>query len=131
MTMTDLSLSATKAPTSAFSDTEIEFLTTQRLLGRLATVGASGQPHVVPVGWSYNTDLDTIDIAGSQVENTKKFRDAATNPLVAFVVDDVLPPWRPRCIEIRGTAEAINPADGPALIRITATKVVSWGVEER
>jgi len=28
----------------------------------VATVGADGTPHVVPVGWSFNADLDTIDI---------------------------------------------------------------------
>ena len=35
----------------------------------------------------------------------KKWRDVAHNPWVSLVVDDLLPPWRPRFIEIRGQAE--------------------------
>ena len=38
---------------SAFTDAEISYLKIQRL-GRLATVGPDGQPHVVPVGFRYN-----------------------------------------------------------------------------
>jgi hypothetical protein len=30
------------------------FVTGGRQLGRIATVGADGTPHVVPVGWIYN-----------------------------------------------------------------------------
>jgi hypothetical protein len=36
--------------TSTFTETEIEYLRGQ-LLGRLATVGRDGSPHVVPVGF--------------------------------------------------------------------------------
>ncbi len=50
-----------------------------------------------------------------------------TNPAVAFVVDDLATttPWRPRMVEIRGPAEAIEDAQpfGPGysaeVIRIT------------
>ena len=44
---------------SAFTASEIRYLISQRL-GRLATVGADGQPHVVPVGFRYNPDEDAI-----------------------------------------------------------------------
>jgi pyridoxamine 5'-phosphate oxidase family protein len=104
-------------------------------LGRLATVDAHGQPHVVPVGWSYNAELDTIDIGGHDFARTRKFRSVQQHPLAAFVVDDVLPPWRPRAVQVRGPAEAIAAArssDGQPprpIIRITPTKVVSWGLE--
>lgn len=121
---------------SAFSDTELRFLRTERLLGRLATVDAAGQPHVVPVGWRYNPELDTIDVGGRDLARTRKFRNIAANPQVALVIDDVLPPWRPRCVQVRGAAEAllaVEPPDGgqPApLIRITPTKIVSWGLRD-
>jgi len=51
---------------------------------------------------------------------------------VALVIDDVLPPWRPRCVMIRGTARTIpaRATDG-ALIRITPEKIVSWGLDEQ
>jgi pyridoxamine 5'-phosphate oxidase family protein len=48
---------------------------------------------------------------------------------VAFIVDDVLPPWRPRSVMIQGSAEALEAPDaGEALIRITPRHVVSWGL---
>ena len=48
---------------SRFSSAEVNYLRSQ-ILGRLATVGPDGRPHVVPVGFRYNPDLDTIDIGG-------------------------------------------------------------------
>ncbi|MFI7644068.1 hypothetical protein [Nonomuraea sp. NPDC049400] len=44
------------------------------------------------------------------------------------MIDDVLPPWRPRGIEIRGRAEAIA-GDAP-LIRLYPSRVVSWGLHD-
>ncbi|MGI8878392.1 MAG: PPOX class F420-dependent oxidoreductase [Candidatus Limnocylindria bacterium] len=79
---------------SAFTEAELAYLALAKL-GRLATIG-QGQPHVVPVGFRHNAELDTIDIGGRDLERTKKFRDVIADPRVAFVVDDVLPPWRPR-----------------------------------
>lgn len=115
---------------SAFSDKEVRFLRTERLLGRLATIDAAGQPHVVPVGWRYNPDLDTIDISGRDFGRTRKFRNVAANPKVAFVIDDVLPPFRPRCVMVQGTAQALDAqaAGGTeAMIRIVPEKIMSWG----
>ncbi|NEE03433.1 PPOX class F420-dependent oxidoreductase [Phytoactinopolyspora halotolerans] len=118
---------------SAFSDDELAYLhATDRpsrdRLARLATVGTDGTPHVTPVGWSYNAELDTIDIGGRDFATTKKFRDVQRTERAAAVIDDVLPPWRPRGIEIRGRAEAI---DGPApIIRIHPDRVRSWGLAQ-
>ena len=48
-----------------FTESELRYLASERRLARLATVGANGTPHVVPVGmWSYNESLGTIDVAG-------------------------------------------------------------------
>ena len=122
---------------SVFTDAERSYLTQAGHLGRLATIGSDGMPHIVPVGWRYNHELDTIDIGGRDPDEfvkTRKFRNVKTNPRVGFVVDDVLPPWRPRCVTIRGEAEAIDEhhPDGSrsALIRITPRKVTSWGVPD-
>ena len=86
---------------SVFSDAEIEYLASQRL-GRLATVGHDGMPHVVPVAFRYNPDADTIDIGGHDFAKRKKFRDVKRTGMAALVVDDVLPPWQPRAVEVRG-----------------------------
>ena len=40
---------------SVFTEAELQYLTGGRQLGRIASVGADGTPHVVPVGWIYNT----------------------------------------------------------------------------
>ncbi|HEY3344217.1 MAG TPA: PPOX class F420-dependent oxidoreductase [Anaerolineaceae bacterium] len=122
---------------SVFTPQEIEYLQTQRL-GRLATIDPEGNPQNSPVGFRYNAALDTIDIGGRAMSKTKKFRNIQKNSRVAFVVDDVLPPWQPRCIEIRGTAQAL-PTGGKELygsnypmdegvIRISATQIISWGM---
>ena len=113
-----------------FGDRELQYLLGERRLGRLATADAAGRPHVVPVGWSYNADLGTIDISGRSFAATKKYRNARANPHAAFVVDDVLPPWQPRCVSIRGRAEAIEPGPGrEAMIRIHPHTIVSWGLD--
>lgn len=99
---------------SAFTPSELDYLRTEPRLGRIATVGADGTPHVVPTGWSYNAELDTIDVGGRDLASTKKYRDVARSGRAAIVVDDVLPPWRPR-----GTRP---------LIRTHPERVVSWGL---
>ncbi len=114
---------------SVFTEAELRYLTGGSRLGRLATVGADGTPHVVPVGWIYNAARDTIDIGGFELERTKKFRDAARSGRAAIVVDDVesVDPWRTRAIEVRGRAEAI--ALPTPLIRIHPERIISWGLE--
>ena len=110
---------------SAFIPDEIAYLRGD-LLGRLATVGPDGTPHVAPVGFSHNADLDTIDVGGHNMASSKKYRDVARSGRAALVVDDVLSPWRPRGLEVRGRAEAVG---GPRpLIRIHPERVVSWGI---
>jgi pyridoxamine 5'-phosphate oxidase family protein len=112
-----------------FSESELTYLRGDRRLGRVATVGKDGTPHVVPVGWSYNAEHETIDIGGRDFAQSKKYRDVARTGRAAIVVDDLasVDPWRPRGVEVRGRAEAI---DGDrALIRIHPDRVRSWGLD--
>ncbi len=117
---------------SVFSDAELTYLAKDRL-GRLATVDGAGMPHVVPLGWRYNPGLDAIDIGGRDFGRSRKFHNVQRNPNVALVIDDVLPPWRPRCVMVRGTAEALAEASGPdgqpagPIIRLHPAEVISWG----
>ncbi len=115
---------------SVFTESELGYLAGGRQLGRIATVGADGTPHVVPVGWIYNAARDTIDIGGHELERSKKFRDVARTGRAAIVIDDLesTDPWRPRAIEVRGRAEAI--ALPTPLIRIHPERVISWGLEQ-
>jgi pyridoxamine 5'-phosphate oxidase family protein len=119
----------TPAGQATFSAAEVAYLTSQRRLARLATVGPDGTPHVVPVGFSYNAELQTIDVTGRDLPPTKKYRDVQSTGRAAIVVDDLAStePWHPRAVEVRGRAEAIT--EPRPLIRIYPERVVSWGLE--
>jgi pyridoxamine 5'-phosphate oxidase family protein len=113
---------------SAFSDAELAYLQGERRLGRVATVGKDGTPHVVPVGWRYNAEHDSIDVGGHEFERSKKFRDVAHSGRAAIVIDDLASttPWRPRAVEVRGRAEALH--EPRPMIRIHPDRIVSWGI---
>ncbi len=122
---------------SVFTPAEISYLKSQRL-GRIATVGPNGQPHVVPVGFHYNPEQDTIDVGGQDFSKRKKFRDVIQNPRVAIVIDDIasVNPWTVRGIEIRGQAEVLMDGGNSivrgfdaAMFRIKPERIVSWGIE--
>ena len=123
---------------SIFTEKEIEYLLSQRL-GRLATIRPDGTPQIAPVGFRYNAELEVIDIGGRYLSQSKKFRNILENPHVSLVIDDVLPPWQPRGVEIRGIAHtestggtalfgANYPAD-EAIIRITPAQIIGWGLD--
>ncbi|MGO4616456.1 PPOX class F420-dependent oxidoreductase [Nocardia sp. 2YAB30] len=121
--------------TSTFTPEQIDYLHTQRL-GRLATVRTDGTPQNNPVGFRYSAELGTIDIAGWNRGSSWKFRNLATNDHVAFVVDDVasIQPWRVRCLEIRGSAEALTDVDpyitgvSREMIRIHPHRIIAFGL---
>jgi len=124
-----------------FKSHELDYLK-QAELGRLATIQPDGTPQNSPVGFSYNDELGTIDIAGYRMSKSQKFRNIAHNNKVAFVVDDITSrdPWRVRCLEIRGTAEQaeIPPAHGAAgdeldtaIIRVTPRRIISFGIDDQ
>ena len=107
-------------------------------LGRIATAGTDGKPHVVPTSFRYNAELGTVDIGGMHVATTKKYRDVQSNPWAAIVVDDVVStdPFTPRMLEIRGRAEALAEGGahlglgfGGAFIRIHPTKINAFGID--
>jgi pyridoxamine 5'-phosphate oxidase family protein len=120
-----------------FTPEEIAYLQNQRL-GRIATVGPKGQPHVVPVSFRYNPETDTIDVGGhGGFARRKKWRDVQHHPKVAIVVDDIASykPWKVRGVEIRGEAEelatggsSIRPGFDAEMFRIKPSVVVSWGL---
>ena len=126
---------------SVFTDAEIAYLT-DGTLGRLATVGTNGQPHVIPVTFHFNVDEDAIDIGGVDFAAGKTWRDMQGNRRVTFLVDDTRrepPPPTARAIEIRGTAElhetggnTINPRFPSFVnefVRIRPTRIVAWGID--
>lgn len=121
---------------SPLSAEVVAYLQSQRL-GRLATVDGDGAPQNNPVGFRYNAALGTIDIGGRNMGASRKFRNLAGNPKVAFVVDDIasVQPWRVRCVEIRGQAEALRdqagqpPGLSAEIIRVYPERVISFGLD--
>jgi pyridoxamine 5'-phosphate oxidase family protein len=122
--------------TSSLSADVLAYLRSQRL-GRLATVDSRGAPQNNPVGFRFNAELGTIDIGGRNMGASRKFRNLAGNPNVAFVVDDIasVQPWRVRCVEIRGRAEALRDQPphmqgfSPEIIRVYPERVISFGLD--
>jgi pyridoxamine 5'-phosphate oxidase family protein len=125
---------------SVFTEAELAYLRDEGL-GRVATVGPDGQPHITPVTLHYNEQEDAIDIGGVFFGETKKWRDAKKNPHVTLLIDDVIgPPRRARAVEIRGVAELhemggneINPRFpnfAPEFFRLRPTRIVAWGLED-
>jgi pyridoxamine 5'-phosphate oxidase family protein len=122
-----------------FTDKEVEYLRAQRL-GRMATTGGDGAPHIVPVGFRLDSGAATIQIGGHGLRGSKKWRDLQANPKIAFVVDDLasVDPWTPRGIEIRGTAE-LHHEGGEQLFggggwdsvwfAVIPHRIISWGIE--
>jgi pyridoxamine 5'-phosphate oxidase family protein len=144
MAATYATRSIREATMSTFTAAEVAYLHRQRL-GRLATVGPDGRPHVMPVGMFYDPETQAIVIgSAADMAASEKFRDAQRRPDVALVVDDLasVDPWTPRGIEIRGRAEA-HPAGGEevgrrlgatfpsdrAWIRVRPRRILAWGIE--
>jgi pyridoxamine 5'-phosphate oxidase family protein len=118
------------------TDAEQRFLARQPR-GHLATVGPDGVPQVKPLGFTYNAELGTIDIAGMNMAGSAKYRNVRANPRVAFVVDEVTAPNAEGAhfLEIRGAAEtAIGPRDptghlATEIIRIHPRRVISFNID--
>ena len=119
-----------------FTPNEVTYLSEQGL-GRLATADADGQPHVVPVGFRFDPTSETIRIGGRGFARSKKLRDARANPLVAFVVDDLVStdPFQPRGVEIRGVVDVVEgdrtsaPGFDDVWLRLTPHRIASWGLD--
>jgi pyridoxamine 5'-phosphate oxidase family protein len=105
--------------------------------GRRATIGSDGVPQNKPVGFTYNAELGTIDIAGFNMDNSAKYRNVGINSNVAFVVDDAVSEGAAgmRFVEIRGQAEqvSVEPSPGaglsPHIIRIHPRRVICMNID--
>src|SRR4029077_16296050 len=83
-----------------------------------------------------NAGHDAIDVGGLRMSQTKKLRYVQRTGRASIVIDDVLPPWQPRMIEVRGTATVI-PLGGKAfgerfedtIVRIRPTRIIAFGID--
>jgi pyridoxamine 5'-phosphate oxidase family protein len=98
-----------------FSPAELEFLRSQRI-GRFATVGPSGWPHVTPVMYSVDDDgALEFDVDGV------KLRNLTAEPRAAMVVDAMGPK---RGVAIQGHARLI----ASERARLEPDRKFSWGL---
>jgi len=96
-----------------FTEAELEFVRSQRL-ARLATVGPSGWPHVVPVMFKL-TDAGDFEFDADGV----KLRNLLAEPRAALVVDGA----PKRGVAVQGRATVI----GHERARLTPVRKYSWG----
>lgn len=133
-------------------DWKSEFIQRHRV-ARLATVGANGQPHVVPIVYAYDGErlYTPIDEKPKKVGATRlrRVRDIQENPAVAAVIDDYREDWEQLAwVQVRGTARILTegepyalglelltakylqyhdmPLDGRPLIAVAIEEVVGW-----
>ncbi|HEY2598654.1 MAG TPA: pyridoxamine 5'-phosphate oxidase family protein [Candidatus Dormibacteraeota bacterium] len=98
-----------------FTPGELEFLRSQRI-ARLATVGPSGWPHVVPVMYSVGEDgALEFDVDGVKLRNLRH------EPRAASVIDAMGPK---RGVAVQGRVELI----GPERARLVPVQKFSWGL---
>lgn len=98
-----------------FTDAELEFLRSQRL-GRFATVGPSGWPHVAPVMYAVD-DSGALEFDVDGV----KLRNLTAEPRAAMVVDAMGPK---RGVAMQGNVELI----APERARLRPLRKFSWGL---
>ncbi|MFG1708201.1 PPOX class F420-dependent oxidoreductase [Nonomuraea sp. M3C6] len=123
-----------------FTDAEYAYLV-EHPLGRLATIGPGGAPHLHPVAFRLSPGTATIDIGGPAFARSQKYRNVRADPRVSFVVDDESKEPNPfgqrgRGIEIRGRA-AIVSLDQPLMVffddeifRLQPRRIVAWNIDE-
>ena len=137
----------------AFSEQQQRFLEAHRV-AHLATAGADGRPHVVPICYTFDREsiFSPIDEKLKQVKpaGLRRVRNIVENPHVAVVVDDYSEDWtRLAYLLVRGTAEMVSDGSGHAqalrllrekypqyramalearpLLKITPVSLVAWG----
>jgi PPOX class F420-dependent enzyme/OxyR family protein len=120
--------------TGVFSDAELDYLQGRRL-GRLATLGEDGYPHVVPVAFRYDPEAGAIDVGGHRPAEPERLQDVRRG-VAALLVDDLPTQGRPRAVEVCGDAVTLDTGGkamgghvDEAIIRISPRRIVSWGLE--
>jgi PPOX class probable F420-dependent enzyme len=84
-------------------------------VARLATVGADGQPHLVPVTFAVDGDLiyTTVDHKPKKSANLRRLRNVRENPRVALLVDYYDEDWDQLWwVRIEGWASVVDDERG-------------------
>lgn len=137
-----------------FTAEQLRFLARQRA-GRLASAGAEGMPHVVPVCYACDGArlYIALDAKPKRVapERLKRVRNILANPQAALVVDHYSDDWAALAyLLVQGSAELLPPGEAAhapaiellrarypqylampieqhALIAIMPLRIIAWG----
>jgi pyridoxamine 5'-phosphate oxidase family protein len=93
--------------TSVLSDAELDYLQGRRL-GRLATLGEDGYPHVVPVAFRHDREAGAIDVGERRLAEPERLHDVRRRGVAALLVDDLPTQGRLRAVEVCGDAVALE-----------------------
>lgn len=124
---------------SLFTPEQARFLTSRRV-GRLATAGADGRPHVVPVCYAFDGALlyTPIDEKPKRVGagELRRIRNLRENPRVALVVDDYDEDWsKLSFVIVQGRVEIVERGDQQSealvLLRDKYPQYRAMALEER
>ncbi len=65
-------------------------------VGRLATVGSAGQPHVVPITFAFEGDTVyfAVDAKPKRTAELQRLKNIAANPAVSVLVDHYEDDWK-------------------------------------
>lgn len=98
-------------------------------VARLATVGADGRPHLVPVVFAVSGDVvySVVDAKPKRTQSLRRLRNVAENPRVALLADhyedadwDAL--W---WVRADGTARTLDPFSAVSAERAEAARAVA------
>jgi PPOX class probable F420-dependent enzyme len=92
-------------------------------VARLATTGADGSPHLVPVTFAAAGDLvyTAVDHKPKRTRNLRRLRNIAENPNVALLVDHYADDWAALWwVRADGTAQLVERA--PDAIRLLSER---------
>jgi pyridoxamine 5'-phosphate oxidase family protein len=113
---------------SAPTEVERAFLLSRPpVLARVATVGAAGEPRVVPTGWTWDDDAGELVLGGRDLLRTARAGHIRRTGVAAVTIDgvDTSDGWAPWALLARGPARVDEDAE---VIRIRPTWTRSWGL---
>jgi PPOX class probable F420-dependent enzyme len=83
-------------------------------VARLATIGADGRPHIVPItfGLEDKTLYFAVDFKPKRTTDLKRLRNIAANPAVSVLIDHYESDWdRLWWVRLDGTARIVTEPD--------------------
>ncbi len=124
-------------PWPGFTPAEMQYIG-EFETARLGTIDRLGRPHVVPVGYHFESGTGRFVVGGPHLLHTAKYRHVASGRVaVALAIDDRLRSGLARGIVIHGKAtladeggRLIHPQFPPAAIWIVPTTAHSWRVNK-